>query len=85
MTGVQTCALPILIVSGICLFIGGVIASGGIKATKEALFQHEEILEKHFQFDVDEDGWNFRIDFDEDGFDFDLDLEDEGLDFDITI
>ena len=73
----------ILIVSGICLFVGGLIASGGIKAAKEALFQHEDMIGKHFHFDIDEDGWDFGFDLDED--DFDIDLDDIDVDLDITI
>lgn len=75
----------ILIVVGFGLFVGGMVAAGGLEATKAALFHHEDILGKEFHFDISEDGVDFDIDFDRDGLDFDLDIEDEGVDLEFTI
>ena len=44
----------ILIVAGICLFVGGLIWAGGIKAVKETFFQ-QDIDGFDFDFDYDFD------------------------------
>ena len=82
--GVIIAAL-ILIISGICLFVGGMIAAGGIEAAKEAFFKHGNILGNEFHFDINEDGVDFDIDFDRDGLDIDFDIEDEDTDLEFTI
>ena len=78
-------AALVLIVAGLGLFIGGIVAAGGVEATKEALFRHDNFLEKEFHLDINEDGMDFDIDFDRHGLDFDLAIEDEGVDLEFTI
>lgn len=51
----------LLIVGGICLFVGGLVSAGGMEAAKRVLKDHELDILDDLDIDLDDD--DFYIDF----------------------
>lgn len=54
----------VMIIAGLGLFVGGVMAVGGVSAAKDAMFHHGVDIEDVLEQELEEDGFDIDLDID---------------------